>query len=249
MDLISISRAVWRHKLATIPVILFTCLAAFYVVAIKAPVYQASASFALVYPPGAPTQTEIAADPKLAKISPNNPLLGYGDPSAVTQIVIALVGTPSSQQALAKAGAGTQYQISPSASSGYIVAITGVGNTAQAAVRSATLVTQAAEHTLYQVQANQGVNPIYMIKSYPLATPNHSGQKLSGKLRSLVAVLGLGVLLLFITISIAEAIGKQRIEPTSANGMSARSRAKARPVDQDEPMPVGGLGRYRFQSK
>ena len=42
MDLISIFRAVWRHKLATIPVILFTCLGAFYVVAVKAPVYQAS---------------------------------------------------------------------------------------------------------------------------------------------------------------------------------------------------------------
>ena len=102
MDLISIFRAVWRHKLVTIPVILFTCLGAFYVVAIKAPVYQASASFALVYPPAPPTAAQVAADPKLAEINTSNPLLAYSDPSAVSQIVISLVSTPSSQQALAE---------------------------------------------------------------------------------------------------------------------------------------------------
>ena len=80
MDLISIFRAVWRHKLVTIPVILLTCLAAFYVIAIKAPIYQASASFALVYPPGPPTAAQIVANPKLAKINPANPLAGVRRP-------------------------------------------------------------------------------------------------------------------------------------------------------------------------
>lgn len=208
MDLISIFRTVWRHKLVTIPVILLTCLGAFYIVAIKAPVYQASASFALVYPPSPPTQAQIAADPPLGRINTSNPLLGYSDASAVTQIVISLVGTPTSQQALEKAGAGTQYQIGPSAGSSEIVDVTGVGNTAQAAVLSANLVTKAAENALTQVQANQGVNPRYMIKSYDLSVPNQAAQKLSSKLRSLIAVLGVGVLVLFIGISIAEAIGK-----------------------------------------
>src|SRR5450755_3405565 len=210
MDLISIFRAMWRHKLVTIPVILFTCLGAFYVFAIKAPVYQASASFAFVYPPAPPTQAQIAADPQLGRINTSNPLLGYSDPSAVTQIVISLVGTPASGEALAKAGAGTQYQIAPSAGSSEIVDITGVGSTAASAVLSANLVTRAAENALYQVQASQGVNPKYMIKSYQLATPNQAAQKLSGKLRSLIAVLAVGLLLLFIAISIVEAIGKGR---------------------------------------
>jgi hypothetical protein len=249
MDLISIFRAMWRHKLATVPVILFTCLAAFYVVAIKAPVYQASASFALVYPPAPPTQAQVAADPKLAKVNTANPLLGYSDPSAVTQIVISLVGTSSSQQALARAGAGTQYQIGPSAGSAEIIDITGVGSTAPAAVLSANLVTKATEHALYQVQANQDVNPTYMIKSYQLQVPNQAAQKLSGKLRSLVAVLALGVLLLFIAISIAEAMGKGKKDPPSSNGNGNGTNGKAQPVDQSEPMPMAGLSRYRSQSR
>jgi hypothetical protein len=247
MDVISIFRAVWRHKFATIPVILFTCLGAFYVIAIKAPVYQASASFALVYPPAPPTQAQIAADPALAKIPTGNPLLGYSDPSAVTQIVISLVGTSSSQQALAKAGAGTQYQIAPSAGSSEIIQVTGVGSTAQAALTSANLVTKAAENALYQVQANQGVNPRYMIKSYQLQIPGQAAQKLSSKLRSLIAVLGVGVLLLFIVISIAEAMGNRRTGPPIANGGVVSSATRARQLDQAEP--VQGLGRYRFQSR
>jgi hypothetical protein len=247
MDVVSIFRAIWRHKFATIPVILFTCLGAYYVVAIKTPVYQASASFALVYPPAPPSQEQIAANPALAKIPTANPLLGYSDPSAVTQIVISLVGTSSSQQALAKAGAGTQYQIGPSAGSSEIIEVTGVGPTAQAALRSASLVTKAAENALYQVQANQGVNPRYMIKSYQLQIPGQAAQKLSSKLRTLIGVLGLGVLLLFIAISIAEAMGKKRTKPSGTNGVPLRSAAKAQPLGRTES--VEGLGRYRFQSK
>jgi hypothetical protein len=189
----------------------------------------------------------------LAKINPSNPLLGYSDPSAITQIMIGLVGTTSSQQALLKAGAGNQYQIAPSPASSVIVNITGVATTPQAAVLSANLVTQAAKNALYKVQANQGVNPKYMIKTYQLATANQAAQKLSGKLRSLIGVLGLGVLLLFIVISIAEAMGKGKgqgkTQPSAGNGSAARTRVKARPGDQAEPVPVAGLSRYRFQSR
>lgn len=246
MDLISICRAVWRHKVVTIPVILFTCLGLFYVMAIKAPVYQASQSFALVYPPAAPTQAEIAANPKLAKIPTANPLLGYSDPSAVTQIVIGLVGTSSSQQALAKAGAGTQWQVAPSPGSSEILDVTGVGPSATAALRSANLVTKATEHALYQVQVNQGVNPTYMIKSYQIGVPNKATQKLSSKLRELIAVLGLGVLLLFIAISIAEAIRTRRAAPSNNHRIPAGPSARLRPFDQNEPFEKQkGL---RFQS-
>ena len=241
MDLISIVQAVWRHKFVTISVILFTCLLAFYFVVIKAPIYQASESFALVYPPAPPTATEIAANPKLGKINTANPLLAYSDPSAVTQIVISLTSTSSSQEALAKVGAGTQWQITPSAGSAEILDVSGVGPTAQAAVLSANLVTKAAEHALYQIQANQGVNPMYMIKSYQLDVPNQAAQKLSSKLRPLVAVLGVGLLLLFIAISIAEAMTRRHSEPFGNNKVPSRPTIRGEPLDQTErirsPLP------------
>lgn len=234
MDLLSIVQAVWRHKFVTIPVILFTCLLAFYFAVIKAPVYQASESFALVYPPAPPTATQIAANPKLGKVNTANPLLAYSDPSAVTQIVISLAGTSSSQQALVKAGAGTQWQITPSAGSSEILDVSGVGPTAQAALLSASLVTKAAEHALYQVQANQGVDPAYMIKSYQLDIPSQAAQKLSSKLRPLVAVLGVGLLLLFIAISVAEAITSRRGKPPGNYRAPSRLAIRGGPLDQTD---------------
>ena len=241
MDLLSIVRAVWRHKFVTIPVIMFTCLGAFYFAVLKAPVYQATESFVLVYPPAPPTAEQIAADPKLGKVNTANPLLAYSDPSAVSQIVISLTGTSSSQQALAKAGAGTQWQITPNAGSSEILDVSGVGSTAKAAVLSANLVTKAAGHALYQIQANQGVNPTYMIKIYQLNIPNQAAQKLSSKLRPLVAVFGAGLLLLLIAISIAEALTNRHSESSGnhrgPNGLAMRGG----PLDQTErissPLP------------
>jgi hypothetical protein len=239
MDLISIFRALWRHKIVTIPVLALTFLGAIYIVAVKPPIYQASASFALVYPPGPPTAAQIAADPTLGKISTANPLLEYGDPLAITQIVINLLGTASSQQALAKAGAGSGYQVAPNASSSEIVDITGVGSTPQAAIHSAVLVTAAAEQALHQVQVNQGVNPMYMIKTYQLQSPGQAAQKLSGVLRDLVAVLGLGLLLLFIAISIAQSMGSIRI------GRSSNHKASgSRVLNQTEPFD-SAMGRVQ----
>jgi Na+-transporting methylmalonyl-CoA/oxaloacetate decarboxylase gamma subunit len=88
-----------------------------------------------------------------------------------------------------------------------------------------------------------------MIKTYQLATANQAAQKLSGKLRSLIGVFGLGVVLLFIVISIAEAMGKGRTEPSAGKASAARTKVKAQPVDQTESEPVAGLSRYRFQSR
>jgi hypothetical protein len=248
VDPISIFRAVWRHKLATIPVILLTCLAAFYVVAIKAPVYQAMQSFAIVNPPAPPTPAQVAVDPKLGKLNIANPFLQYNDSSAVPQIVVSLVGTSSSKQALATAGAGTQWQIVANTTEPDIIDVTGVGKTAQAALIGADLVTKAAENDLYQMQVNEGVNPKYMIKSYPLNTPTQASKESSSKLRLLVAVLGIGILLLFITISIAEATRKtkkQEAESFVPNRIVSEPGRGPQRFDHIQPIEAQGRREYR----
>ena len=51
MDLISIARTIFRHKLAMIPAVIITALGIFYVIAIKPPEYQAMATIVLISPP------------------------------------------------------------------------------------------------------------------------------------------------------------------------------------------------------
>lgn len=212
MDLISITQAVWRHKFAAIPVMLLTVLGLFYVYAIKPAAYQASSELLLLSAPNPPSASQIAADPKLAKVNPSNPYVNFEDLPVVADAVLDVVASGASQQALARAGADPQYQVTLSADSGSppILAITGVGSSVQQAIRSATLVTKAAVTDLRLMQEQQHVSSQYMITATQLVRPEQAQEKLSGKLRMLIAVLGLGVIMLFVVVSVADLIEQRR---------------------------------------
>ena len=212
MDLLSIVRAVWRCKIATIPVILLTMLAAAYVVKVKPPVYEASSSLLMLAAPGPPSASQIAADPKLKKLNPNNPYVDYGDLAVVADSVIELVTSSAAQPALIRQGANPQYQLSLSTdpSNPPIIDVTGIGPSPQEAILTANVVARAAAADLYKLQQAQGTSPEYMIKPIQLVKPTSATLSSSGKFRSLIAVLGLGAILLFIAVSVTDALAKRR---------------------------------------
>jgi capsular polysaccharide biosynthesis protein len=223
MDLLSIIGIVWRHKLAAIPVVLFTILGAFYVIAIKAPVYQASSSLLLLSPPGPPSAAQIAANHKLAKINSNNPYVSFGDLPVVADAVIDSVTSNAVEQNLADQGVNPEYQVVLSTDYGNppIIQITGIGSTAASAMRAASLITSSAVNELQQMQSAQGVNKIYMITATEVVKPTQAQTAASGKLRTLIAVLGIGALLLFIVISVAEAREQRRASRRRPVGVPA----------------------------
>lgn len=239
MDLLSIAEILWRRKIVTIPVIVLTALAAFYVVKVKPPIYQAQSSLLMV-PPSPPTAAQIAANPQLAKINPNNPYINYGDLSVVADTLIDTVTDSSNQQALVAKGADPRYELTLSTDYGNppIIDITGIGRTPQIAMRSAQLVTEAAEADLVTLQTDQGVNTLYMIKGTQLVTPSYASQSVSGKLRTLIAVLAAGVLMLFVAVSLIEAVDRRRREKAAARLRQGRMPERGRPR-------AGFLSRYR----
>jgi capsular polysaccharide biosynthesis protein len=213
MDLLSITRAIWRHKIAVLPVLLITALGVFYVVAVKPPVYQASSQVLLAPPQAPPTAAQIAKDPKLGKINTNNPYADLGNLQEVADVVISIVTTDTAEQALLAAGANPDYQValSPAVGSPPIIEITGVGSTPQQAILSANLVASACENDLTQIQRAQDVSSLYMIKSIEYVTPQKAKLTVSAKLRTLIAVLGLGAVLLLVVVSLADAMEKRRM--------------------------------------
>jgi hypothetical protein len=238
MDLLSIVQAIWRHKLASIPVILLTAVGMFYVYAIKPPVYQATANLLLLSPPGAPTASQIAADPKLGKVSSNNPYVNFQNLAVVADAVQHVVTSAASAQALANAGADPRYLVALSTDYGAppILQITGTASSAQAAIRTAILVTQAAKADLQLLQQKQGVNPFYMIKSTELVPPAQAQRSVSGKLRTLIAVLGLGTILLFVVVSVTDVLEKRRRASSSIDADTRpRQDANVRPREDKWP--------------
>jgi capsular polysaccharide biosynthesis protein len=226
MDLLDIVGAVWRRKFLAIPVILLTAIGALYFLKIKPPVYQASASL-LIITPQPPTAAQMAANPKLRRINKDNPYIDYGNLEIVGDAVIQLVTSPASWPALANAGVNPKYTMSLSTDVGDppIIEITGSGSTEQAAINSAAVLSQTAATDLNKLQKQQGVSTVYMLQAAQLVRPTQAVRSNSGKLRSVIGVLGLGTLFLFLVISVSDAVDKRRAKSRQVSSSEDLSAA------------------------
>jgi Chain length determinant protein len=212
MDLVSIVRALLRHKRLTITVILLTAVAGLAVIKLQPSVYSTSASVLLENPQGQATKSQISKDPSLKTASPFNPFLSYGDLDVAANAVLDLVNSPAVESELTKAGVDPRYTLTLSSDTDNppIIDVSGVGSSAQSAIENATLLTNTIKTDLYQIQVAQGINPFYMITAVELIKPNQAYHASSGRTKSLAAVAGIGILLLFIVISASDAVDEWR---------------------------------------
>jgi hypothetical protein len=238
MSLLLITAKIWRYKLVTLPLIALVLVGAFYVVAVTAPTYEASATYILVNPPAPPTDAEIARDPALGRLKGvDNPYTRFSDQSVLVQVLAGRVNSDENRRLLEKQGADPNYLAQPSAQFGFsapILQITGTGTTAAAAVNTTNLVGTALTRELDRMQAIRGVDKTYRITTEAVVPAQDAKLKPSGKLRSLVAVLVLGTIMLFIAISILDALSALRAEWARQH----RPRNDAAPTEEEEPVPA-----------
>jgi hypothetical protein len=231
MDLFSIGQTIWRHKIAVLPVIALMVLGLFYVVAVKKPVYQTTASFALISPPPPPTFQQIQRDPALGRVNSNNPFVNYGSLSIVADLLAQVVSANTARAALVKAGADSRYVVAPDQQFGLsapLLQVTGVGISAQAAIHTATLVGQALGQQMGALQAARHVDPQYWIEPLEVTSPDSATLQLSSKLRLLVGVIAIGVILLFVVVSTMSALEERKArrqvrEPEDLREISVRA--------------------------
>jgi hypothetical protein len=225
MDLLSIARKLWRYKLLTLPVVLLTLCGTVYVVAVKEPVYEASSSYILINPPAPPTDEEIARDPALGRINSDNPYTRFSDETVLVGILSSTMDSKSVQRTLLKAGADPRYTVAPESEiwSSPIVQITARGGTPAVAISSAKLVANALTRELDRRQQKEGVDPRYRIKARQVNAPDGAQLRASGQLRMLVGVLALGAVLLFVVVSVADALTtlrRERMEQAAPSGFA-----------------------------
>jgi capsular polysaccharide biosynthesis protein len=213
VNLLLIVQKVWRYRLVTTPILGFVLAGAFYVIAIKDPLYEASSSFILVNPPPPPTEEQILRDPELAKTDSDNPYTRYSDQSVVVQVLAARLNSETARREIAKRGADPGYTVASSVEFGLtapIVEITGTGSSPEAAVATANVVGADVTRELDQMQEERGVADDYKITTQPVVLPQDAQLKASGKLRTLVGLFALCVVLLFVVVSAADALDELR---------------------------------------
>jgi hypothetical protein len=209
MDLLLIARKIWRYKLLTLPIILVTACGAGYVVAVKEPLYEATASYLLISPPAPPTAEEIARNPALARVRADNPYTRFADQGVVIDVLSRTMNSDSARRALVRAGADPAYRVESGAQFGSpspIVQVTGTGPSPQAAMRTADVVGHAVVGELDRMQRAQKVDAPYRISTLQVEAPNGARLRASGQLRMLVGVLGLGAILLFVVVSVTDGL-------------------------------------------
>jgi hypothetical protein len=240
MDLLSIARKIWRYKLLTVPVVLLMLCGAVYVVAIKQPVYQASSSYILINPPAPPTPEQIARDPALGRIHADNPYTRFSDQTVVVQVLSSSMANESVKRALLKAGADPRYKVEPDSGFGFsspILKVTAQGTTPEVALKSAELVGNALIRELQGMQQAQGVDPQYRIRANKVSAPDGAQLQASGQLRALVGVLGLGTILLFVVVSVGDAITNLRMERAGRSAASPLAPTASPLAPHDQPWP------------
>ena len=247
MDLLTLAGTLWRHKLAVIPVIVVTVLAMFYIVVVEPPTYKATASVLLVNPPSAPTSQQIAADPALGRLNTNNPYNSLNNLDYVADVLIEVVTAPAAKQQIVASGAGPDYSAALDASLGSPPAIdvTGSANNAQVAVQSARIVAAAVSKDLHQLQAAQNVNPKYMISAIEYVVPTSATSSSSSKLRTLIGVVAVGVVLLFVAVSLAEAFASRKRTPRRKKREAPRRDGFQEPVNDYRNGDIHGGGSPR----
>ena len=230
LDLLEISRKLWRYRIVTLPVIAMTLLGALYVVAVKGLGTRHPPSYVLINPPAPPTAEDIARNPALASIDPDNPYTRFTDQSVVVGLLSSRLNSESTRRELKAAGADPRYTVAPNSDFGFsslLMEITGTGSSSSEAVRTAELVGTALTRELESLQASQGVAPRYRIQTQRVVAPIPE-RRLSGTLRALVGLLALGAILLFVVVSAAEGLATLRAERGDGYGPTKKGKGDSR---------------------
>ena len=154
--------------------------------AFSKPLYEMTDDYVLAPPPTAPTPAQIAENPSLAKISPNNVYARFYDQSIIADALVARMSSQLTQAALLKEGADPRNTVTITSVNGTTepgVEVLGTGSTAAQALRTSDLVGAALTHNLYALQRAQGTNPYYMFTAIQVATSGAPQVKLSSTLR------------------------------------------------------------------
>ncbi|WBB69599.1 Wzz/FepE/Etk N-terminal domain-containing protein [Micromonospora sp. WMMD812] len=212
MDLLALFTTVRRHKLIVLAVLLIMVGGNAYVAFGIPPQYESTAQYVLIAPPPAPSDAAIERDPSLAKVNANNPYLRLPNPSVVVDVLAQRVSGDNVRRDLIAQGADEDYTISATnaVGSGLVISIVGTGHSAASATQTLQLVSERMKTELHEMQKVDGADDKYLFVALPINPPTDPIRKVTGTIRSLIAVSAACLVLLFGLISIAEAVGPRR---------------------------------------
>ncbi|GIH12931.1 Wzz/FepE/Etk N-terminal domain-containing protein [Rugosimonospora africana] len=214
MDLLAIFSSLRRHPLVVVILALLVVGGDAYVLFVIPPSYESQAQYVLIAPPAPPTDAQIAADPALGRLNDNNPYLRLPS-SVVVDVLAQRVSGDAVRRDLIAQGADRNYVISSTNSigNGLVIQITGTGHSAGQAQGTLNLVAARTKSELQTMQTIDGADSRFLFQVLAINAPTDATRKITGTMRSLIAVTAAGVILIFALISVLEALPTRRRKP------------------------------------
>jgi hypothetical protein len=231
VDLLNVLRTLRRFKWTTMTIGVLTVGAIAMLVLATPKVYQVDAAYVLVNP-SVPSDFELSTHPELAAENRNNPYLRFSSQSMVGQVLATRMSSDDVRRDLLSQGVSDEYAVAPSndfGGAGQIVQVAGVGGSPEAASAATEAIVTRMNSELRAMQKVYGAADRYLIILIPIQAPGEAKRVVSGQLRSVIAVGGVGLLILFIAISIRQAMAPPRL---------LRARPSRQPSQRPRPAMV-----------
>ncbi len=207
MDLVNAARIVRRRWYAVLAGVVLTLVGAGVVWSLP-PTYEATSVLVLLAPnTPPPVEPGSGLEPE-----PVNPYQAFDSSIVVTaDLMSTRVTQPEVVDALVRRGASPDYTVGRNLDSASpIVTITARAKTPDQATGTARLVTTEFRTQLLEQQTAAGAPERALITTSSVVTPTRADELVSGRVRALVAVIGVGTVLSICLGLLAEAIATSR---------------------------------------
>ncbi|MGO4586342.1 chain-length determining protein [Arthrobacter sp. 2RAF6] len=212
MDPLAVLKTLWHYKSVTLPVLFITLIASIYVFQFAPRSYESTMTYALINP-SIPTEADKIKNPALKDLNSSNPYLRSSDPTLVVQVLITRLKDGSTADELTAEGLSKQYDVTRDAVGGqysFLVDITGVSSTPDRSIATTRRLGELLTENLRTIQKIDGADDTYLFSSLVVASPDKATEQFSSRLRSLIAVLVGGAVLMFGAVSTARGVGLAR---------------------------------------
>lgn len=229
MDPVAVVKAMWRFKNLVLPVLFLTLIAAIYVFQFGPRYYESSVSYALVNP-RTPSDKELAANADLDKGPTSNPFMRSSDPGLITEVIIARLNASTVSDSLKAEGLSPDYTVAKGVNgNGFLVAITGSGDSEQQALATTRALGGILETELRDVQKVNGAEDSSLFTALSVTPLNNATEQFASRLRSIVMVFIGGVILMFGAVSVGRSLEASR----SRRGVPVKARRNRGPNGSD----------------
>ncbi|GAB2740023.1 YveK family protein [Arthrobacter bambusae] len=240
MDPLGVLKTLWHYKSVALPVLFITLIASIYVFQFAPRTYESTMTYALINP-NIPTEADKIKNPALKDLNSSNPYLRSSDPTLVVQVLITRLKDSSTADGLTAEGLSKDYDVTRDAVGGqnsFLVDITGVSSTPDRSLATTRRLGELLTQNLRTIQKIDGADDTYLFSSLVVASPDKATEQFSSRLRSLIAVLVGGAVLMFGAVSVARGRGIAR-QRKAALRAAAASGAGGRPERDSLSLDAG----------